>query len=251
MVKAVIHSYADLPVHKIIGELIRKHSENSEDIRHVAQALVDWTRIRTVLDCGCGYGWFENALNGPFDQVVGVDCLDENREQFLAVARRIAGNTAFMNLLLPAPIRMPSRHFDCIVCAYSLYFFPEALPEIKRVLHPEGVFLVITHSESMLEEAERFFDFKNLKQVIRGFSSENGESILKRYFTRVACLDYQNTLVFEHEHGEDLSLYIDFKKEFIAKDVAPELVKKTMIGELDRHGSVRFNKNDRIFAARI
>jgi SAM-dependent methyltransferase len=243
----VVRSYADLPVHKVIGELIQRHSENKRDIRQVAQSLVDWRGVHTILDCGCGYGWFEKSLEGPFDKMIGVDCLEENRAAFLAAAQRIATEAVFRNLLLPAPLDLPADQFDCVVSAYSLYFFPDMVGEIKRVLRPGGTFLIVTHSESMLEEGEHFFDFRNLKKIIRGFSSENGEDLLSRHFSRITMVDYSNALVFDRKSGEDLSLYIDFKKEFISKDVAPEIVKDTMLRELRRRGALRFNKNDRIF----
>ncbi len=249
MVNDVVQSYADLPVHRVIGELIKRHSENKRDIRQTAQAFVDWSKVRTILDCGCGYGWFEKGLQGPFDEVVGIDCLEENRAAFLALAGSIAKNVAFKNLFLPASLDLPREKFDCIVSAYSLYFFPGMLGEIERLLRPEGTFLIVTHSESMLEEGEHFFDFKNLKKIIRGFSSESGEDLLKQHFTRVSYTDYSNALVFGRNDGDDLSLYIDFKKEFISKDVEPGIVKDTMLRELRRREGLRFNKNDRIFVA--
>ncbi len=45
-------------------------------------------------------------------------------------------------------------------------------------------------------------------------------------------------------------MYIDFKKEFIEKDVDPHIVREKMIAELGRKGELKFNKNDRIFLAR-
>jgi hypothetical protein len=133
------------------------------------------------------------------------------------------------------------------VSAYSLYFFPEALEEIRRVLHPEGTFLVITHSESMLKEGERYFNFTNLKKVIQGFSAENGKTILLQHFTRITSIDYDNAIVFNGDESEELALYIDFKKAFISRDVVPRLVMDKMLKMLKTKGRLSFNKNDRIF----
>ena len=83
---------------------------------------------------------------------------------------------------LPTVIDYPAGYFDLVICAYSLYFFPGILPEVKRILRNGGSFVVITHSETMLEEGKRFFDFKNLRTVIEKFSAENGEAILRKYF---------------------------------------------------------------------
>ena len=243
-------SYSDLPVHKLISDIIKKHSENKADIRDIAHGMIDWHTVRTILDVGCGYGWFEQGLTGPFDLVTGIDYLDENRDDFLAVAGRIARAKAFLQMRLPAPLDLPADRFDLVVAAYSLYFFPEAIGEIARVLRPGGTFLVITHSEGMLEEGEQFFSFNNLKKVIRGFSAENGEEILRRYFSIVASVDYDNSLVFDREESEDLAKYIDFKGAFISKDVVPERAKEAMLGVLKKEGRLTFNKNDTIFVVK-
>ena len=176
-----------------------------------------------------------------------MDCLEENRADFLAVAEKISKKAEFMKVSLPAPLDLPSEGFDLVVAAYSLYFFPGVISEAARVLRRGGMFLVITHSEAMLEEGERFFPFTNLKKVIRGFSAENGETQLKPYFRRISTVNYRNSLLFRKGEGEDLGLYIDFKGAFIAKDVEPVRAKEVMLEALNREGSLRFNKNDTIF----
>jgi SAM-dependent methyltransferase len=243
-------SYSDLPVHKLVSNIIKKHSKNKVDIRDMAHGLVDWSAVRTILDIGCGYGWFEEGLKGPFDLITGIDCLEVNRDDFLATAGKIARETAFMKVHLPAPLDVPSDRFDFIAAAYSLYFFPGEAAEIARVLRPGGTFLAITHSEGMLEEGERFFSFNNLKQVIRGFSAENAEEILRPYFRNITRVDYVNSLVFDSDESEDLAMYIDFKGAFISKDVMPERAKEAMIGVLKKEGRLSFNKNDTIFVVK-
>jgi hypothetical protein len=99
----------------------------------------------------------------------------------------------------------------------------------------------------MLEEGERYFDFKDLRKVIENFSAENGKAILKKYFADITSIDYTNTLVFRGGEGKDLARYIDFKREFIKKDVDPDLVRAKMLQELLKNGEVRLNKNDRVF----
>ncbi len=246
----IARSYSDLDLHRKIGDIIEGHSSNKEEIRSVAAGLVDWRRTRAVLDLGCGYGWFEEVLGGRLDLVCGIDYLSENLEGFLRTAEKIAKEAVFLQARLPAAIDMPSGRFDLVVAAYSLYFFPEMIGEVKRLLSNEGQFLVITHSESMLTEGEKYFDFSGLRKVIRRFSAENGEALLKEHFAGTAFVDYPNTLVFGRSEGSDLSQYIDFKKEFISVDVNPELVKEKMLAELQRLGELRFNKNDRIFVAK-
>jgi SAM-dependent methyltransferase len=246
----VLNAYSDVGAHRKIGFLIRHHSENKEDIREIAKKALDWRNIHRILNLGCGYGWFEEALENRFDLLVGIDLRDENREDYLRAARAISAACSFVRLELPSPFDMPSGSFDLIVSIYSLYFFPGILPEAKRLLAPEGAFLCITHSERMLEEAEEFFQFRKLTKIIERFSAENGESHLKSYFRSVTHIDYHNSLVFEASDREDLHNYIFFKKDAIASEVNSDLLEEKLLWEMGRKGILRLNKNDRIFIAK-
>lgn len=247
----IAKSYSDQILHARIGSIIRDHSENKTDIRSIAGKMIEWKNVRRVIDLGCGYGWFEDALmnsiDNKFELIVGIDYLNENADAFLRHAEKISINTGFKKLKLPAHLDFQADYFDLAVCAYSLYFFPDILNEIKRILRKDGIFLVITHSETMLEEGKRFFDFKNLRTIIEKFSAENGESILGKHFTHVTSADYPNSLVFHKGEEKELAEYIDFKREFIKKDADPVVVRETMLNELGRNGIFRLNKNDKIF----
>ncbi|MBA4390209.1 MAG: hypothetical protein C0399_04650 [Syntrophus sp. (in: bacteria)] len=243
-------SYSDYRLHREISKILRNRSENKRDVRDIVKNMIEWDKTRRMLDLGCGYGWFEDALEIKIDFIAGIDSLKENGPPFVGSAKRVTRDAVFKMITLPAPIDFSSDSFDLIVSAYSLYFFPGVLSDARRLLQNEGLFVVITHSETMLEEGEKYFNFKNLRKVIENFSAENGGDILKKYFSRVNFVDYQNSLLFRRGNEEELKLYIDFKREFIREDVDPDLVKETMLRELLRKGEVCFNKNDRIFLAR-
>jgi SAM-dependent methyltransferase len=245
----IIGSYRDHDLHARVGAIIREHSRNRRDIRSVVRDAVPWPRVRSVLDLGCGYGWFEEVMPEGLDLIVGIDCLPENEAAFLAAARVRAREAAFRVMTLPAPTGLSTDGFDLSLSLYSLYFFPGAVGEIARVLKPGGFFVCLTHSASMLEEGQHYFDFRNLRKVIEQFSAENGEALLRRYFTTVTHIDYPNALVFREGDEDSLALYIDFKREFIEKDVDPRIVRDKMLSELRRKGELSFNKNDRIFVA--
>lgn len=246
----VTKSYSDHLLHARVGEIIRSHSENKTDIRNVVKGIVEWRDVQRLIDLGCGYGWFEDSLEEPLDLIVGIDCLDENALPFIRCAKKTAGEVVFKALMLPATIDFPTGYFDLVVCAYSLYFFPDILLEAKRILCKGGTLIIITHSEKMLEEGKRFFDFKNLRTIIENFSAENGETTLRKHFRRIKIIDHCNSLLFRRGEENDLALYIDFKAEFIRKDADPGVVRETMLGELLRTGEFRLNKDDRIFMAK-
>lgn len=247
----IIRSYSDLKVHTEVGAIIQHHSENKEDIGRVVRDAIPWGEgIKDVLDLGCGYGWFEEVMPAGLETIGGIDCLAENEGPFLKAARPKAREVFFFKMMLPAPTGLSTARFDLVVSLYSLYFFPGLLPEIARLLRPGGLFLALTHSASMLEEGQHYFDFRNLRKVIEHFSAENGHDILRPYFRDVRHIDYPNALIFHRGDEGSLAKYIDFKKEFIEKDVDPRIVREKMIAELGRKGELTFNKNDRIFLAR-
>lgn len=247
----IAKSYSNQIIHARISSLIREHSENKTDIRIIANKMIDWEGVHRMIDLGCGYGWFEEALKDSIkknlDLIAGIDYLNENSDPFLQCAKKISREVVFKKVILPAPLDFPSDYFDLAVCSYSLYFFPDIIREVKRILRRNGIFLVITHSERMLEEGMRFFDFKNLRTIIEKFSAENGESILGRYFSRLRSIDYPNSIIFHKGEDKDLAEYINFKYEFIKKDADPDLVRETMVNELKNNGILSLNKNDKIF----
>ncbi len=243
-------SYSDYRLHREIGKILGDRSENKRDVRDIAKNMIEWDKVGRMLDLGCGYGWFEEALEVKIDLIAGIDSLEENGSPFVGSAKRMAREAVFKQIALPAPIDFPSDSFDLIIAVYSLYFFPGVLAEAKRLLRKEGLFVVVTYSESMLEEGEKHFNFNKLRKVIENFSAENGEDMLKKYFTMVTFVDYKNSLLFQRGNEEELTHYIDFKREFIREDVDPDLVKETMLQELLQKGEACFNKNDRIFVAR-
>lgn len=247
----IIKSYSDQLLHAKIGQIIRTHSENKTDIRKVANGLIEWRGVQRAIDLGCGYGWFEEGMKSGIGKklklIVGIDCLQENKPFFIQHAKEVAVDAVFLKRKLLNRIDFPADYFDLAICAYALYFFPEILSEVKRILRKGGIFLVVTHSESMLEEGKQFFDFRNLRTVIERFSAENGENILKKYFRNITAADYPNSLVFQKGDKKNLSLYIDFKREFIRQDADPDFVRETMLRELSKSGVFRLNKDDRIF----
>jgi len=249
IVTDIVKSYSNIPLHAEIGNIIRKHSTNTRDIRSIANEMIQWKSVKRVIDLGCGYGWYEDSLEGGFSLVVGVDCLPENAPPFTSRAERIAEEVLFMMHKLPGTVDFREGYFDVVISAYSLYFFTDMLPEIRRILRNGGSFIAITHSETMLEEGKRFFDFKNLRTVIENFSAENGEALLKKHFRKITTAEYKNSLLFHKGDEKELSQYIDFKREFISEDADPGLVRETMLEELKRCGELRLNKNDKIFAA--
>jgi SAM-dependent methyltransferase len=118
--------------------------------RFVAPADI---RDRSILDIGCGYGWFElYALDGGAQHITGIDVTDRD----LQTARRHidAPNVTFQ-VAGATELPFPDDSFDTVVCWEVLEHIPrdserQAFSEIARVLRPGGTFYMSTPHASWI-----------------------------------------------------------------------------------------------------
>lgn len=258
--------FTDISSHKLASELIRKHSSNSRDIREVALNGLDLTRCRNILDIGCGFGFFTEALKGrvhPLATVTGLDLIPGNEKPFLETCGR-SGLKGFFSAQGTAPLRtFRGRSFDLILCSYALYFFPGAIPEISRALAESGRFIAVTHSLKNMSELicavkdvlreKSLFNERELpiEAIISRFSAENGGELLAPWFQEIKRIEYGNTLIFAVEEISSLMEYFRFKGPFflfetsLNKDMVADLLKALLQSRIDRDFTV--SKDDAIF----
>lgn len=115
------------------------------------QAVVDTLKSRlnknpTIIDVGCGEGYYTNALN--VGTVYGVDIAK-------AAVRYAAKRRKTVHFCVASNINLPFA--DGFADAVSKIFAPVDVKEISRVLKPEGLFLTVVPGPKHLFE---------LKQVI-------------------------------------------------------------------------------------
>ncbi len=252
--------------------IIKTYSLNKSDIRDIALNNLNCNKVKKVLELGCGYGFFIEKLKGRINEgavIIGVDMVENNREPFLHSVSSIQYKGEFISGSADIIREMPQASFDLIITSYSLYFFPHLIPEIARVLAPDGVFIAVTHSKNTLHEAIHFIrscinsigslDAKEtvINKLFSAFSLEEGGYQLERYFNRVERLDYNNAMIFPADHINDFIFYIDKKKNLIYKEVM-ELMPEKMgdiiqcvdnkINEFVRaNGTISLNKDDAVF----
>lgn len=98
----------------------------------------------SILDVACGGGYFLRELQrlyGPLVRFHGIDFSSEA----LAIARKEFPSATY-SLSVAEDMPFEPRSFDAVTCLGSLEHFlniAQALAEIKRVLRPEGIFLVM------------------------------------------------------------------------------------------------------------
>ncbi len=265
----VLDIFANISSHRFASEVIRRHSSNPRDIREEALGAFDLSRCRSILDIGCGFGFFTEALKGrvhPEAAVTGIDVIPEYKEPFLETCRRSGLKGSFFSEGVEPLRTFPSRSFDLILSSYSLYFFPEVIPEISRILRQSGRFIAITHDkENMTELIAVIKDILREKAILREsrlpieaivgqFSAENGMELLSPWFRKIDRIDYRNTLTFPAENLAALIGYFRFKSAFFlsrtyldGKGVA-ELLKNRLQSILEHKGVFMLSKDDTIFA---
>lgn len=266
--KHLSNVFQDAEGHRSSAGIIRDHSSNQTDIRYVALKEMVFSDCRSIVDLGCGFGYFTEALTNRIKAtatVTGIDCHESYRRPFLDLCTRggfrgefTASGTEYLKTL-------PSGNTDLILCSYSLYFFPGILSEISRILKPDGKFVVITHSERHLTEISEvvlkemnqqgFYNQKMLPndKLVASFPGESGKARLSPYFDNIIEIKYQNSLKFNPQTVEALVTYFKFKQNFfipsefsgnkvLIADVENELRRNVIV-----RGEMEITKNDYIF----
>src|SRR6185369_1068804 len=117
-----------------------------------------------VLDVGCGPGQFSQYLMGHGLVAEGIDTSDE----MLTIAREKVPNGSFSKMDMRR-LQYADKSFEAVLLAYSLIHIPtpeipNVLKELKRVLKPGGLVLIIAQKgaadqvlDEPLAEGEKIF----------------------------------------------------------------------------------------------
>jgi ubiquinone/menaquinone biosynthesis C-methylase UbiE len=266
--KKIRKVFRDVQKHLAVAGLIRRFSTNKNDIRQKALDHVDLSRCARVLELGCAFGAFTEALKGrlsPEARITGIDIIAEYKPFFLEACRRAGYTGRFYSSGIEKIKKINSDSFDLILCSYALYFFPEMIPEIARLLQPEGYFITITHSRRDMQEivqivravTERDARAGNrvlpLEAIFDQFSAENGAGLLQPHFRRIEEIEFKNALVFQPQDLDHFLDYLQFKKTFFLP--ADELNDHELFNRLTeklrnialKENALKMCKDDKIF----
>jgi len=267
--KKIRKVFRDVQKHLAIAQLIRRFSTNKDDIRKTALNQVDLSNCQNVLELGCAFGAFTEALKEklhPKARITGIDIIPEYKPFFLEACRRAGYSGIFSSSGIDKIKKYPTGSFDLVICSYALYFFPNMIPEISRVLKKDRIFITITHSQADMREIVSIV--KNILQqnnsldvkqslpieiIFDQFSAENGKALLHPFFSRIQEIDFKNTLVFHPQEINHFLDYFQFKKSFFLSGT--DAHNKTIINQLMRelqdsamkNNLVTMCKDDKIF----
>ncbi len=263
--------FRDARKHQRIGQIIRRFSTNKDDVRQTALKNLDLSDRRNVLELGCAFGAFTEALKGrlhPQAKITGLDMLAEYESFFLDACARAGYAGEFSAGGVEQIIKYPAASYDLIICSYALYFFPDLIEDIARVLAGDGFFITITHSECDMQElveiTKTILKRNNLladnqplpiENIVGRFNAQNGTSLLQKHFNLVQSIDFKNTLIFPPQEINHFLEYFHFKQSFflteaqakkhdIIDQLSGELQSTTQQGK-----SIDMCKDDIIFIA--
>lgn len=225
--------FVDIDAHIESGRFIRDNSLNTQDIRDFTFNNIDLSGCKNILDLGCAYGFFTRGLKGrlhPDARVLGVDLWEGCREYYINACREsgFVGEFCLSDKMFCK--RFPDEKFDFILCSYALYFFPETISEIARVLRPEGFFITVSHTvphmQELIDSIKKLLIMHfgvppqtlPLENQFRNFSSANGFQLLVPWFRQISVKQYKNILQINNAALPGLIKYLCFKRPVFFPD---------------------------------
>lgn len=171
--------------------------------------IYEQSEIRTgmkVLEIGCGDGtlWEDNREKIPENVEI---LLSDISEGMLRDARRAIGNedSRFAYRVFDChSIPYEDSRFDLIIANHVMFYCEDihkVCKEIARVLKPGGRFLCSAYGRNHMKEVDRLvreFDDRivlSADKLYNRFGMENGEDILKEYFSDCRWEKYEDSLL--------------------------------------------------------
>lgn len=180
--------------------LHEKYSTNSQGWFNWLFEKIDFSKVNRLLELGCGNGklWQENKIDLRNREIF----LSDISEGMVEEVRNKLGSD--FNCIVADAEKIPFKdaYFDSIIANHVLFYLNDlnqGLTEIRRVLKPNGVLYCSTYGSKHMKEITICTNFDSRVNLSNHslydvFGLENGESILKKYFTSIQRMDYQDSL---------------------------------------------------------
>ena len=181
--------------------LHEKYSTNKQGWFNWLFNQIDFSKVNRLLELGCGNGklWQENRIDLRNREIF----LSDISEGMVEEVRNKLGSD--FNCIVADAEKIPFKdsYFDTIIANHVLFYLNDlnlGLKEIDRVLKSDGILYCSTYGKNHMKEITEIvqsFDSRiNLSNhsLYDIFGLENGESILKKYFSNVQRMDYQDSL---------------------------------------------------------
>jgi len=153
-----------------------------------------------ILELGCGTGDIWKSNLHILDKGIRLLLTDFSEGMVSAVKQAFGeyGNLSY-DVVNIENIPYENNRFDRVIANMMLYHVPDlqkGLSEVKRVLSDEGYFYCATYGENgivpFIAGLLKEYGVKDITN--KNFTLQNGYGILKRYFSAVQRLDYEDSL---------------------------------------------------------
>jgi len=260
--------FRDVSSHLLVSGIIRDQLTTNLDVREEALKGLDFNGFKKILDIGCGFGFFTAGLSGRISReadVTGIDLHEKYRKYYLASAEKAGIKGKFISEGISVINDFNESSYDLIICSYALYFFPEYIHQISRILKDQGLFVVITHScphmkeltylvkEIMASENISHDSLLPYEMLINRFCDYNGNDMLSTFFRNVNRKEFRSEILFERSDFSKFVEYFRFKTPFFipsGKDDKKNLTYKILNkvkNMIDLEGSFHITKDDTIY----
>lgn len=182
----------------------------------VANYLKNICKNKIVLDAGCGTGKFLNVLEKNSQKYIGIDLSEKQLEKAKKKSKKITSVFICSNL---SKIDLESNTVDLIVCSWvlgttiDLEERNKCINELKRLLKPKGIIILIENDEdSEFEEIRNRTKDTRTKDYNNWILSNDFiiDKQIDTYFNFKTCDDAKKS--FEVIYGTEISSKINNKK---------------------------------------
>ena len=218
---------------------------------------IDLTRVRDVLDVGCGPGSIWASLPRPV--VANLTLCDQSSGMVAAATAAARGHAAELSGIVGSVQALPfmDSSFDVVIANYMLYHatdIDQAVGELRRVLRDGGLLVAATNGPAHLTELVEIERAVMPRDTYRDhreiFGSVSGREYLERYFASVEWRPLDDELLCTD--AEDVFAYIRSMPPGDRATPEQELALRREIDERMRAGNgvLHVTKDTGIFVAR-
>ena len=236
----------------------QRFSTNSYGWFHwIFDTLAELPERAVILELGCGPGYLWSNCTDRIPAGWRITLSDLSPGMVDAAWRNlvVTGRNFKFEQIDAQSIPYPDESFDVVIANHMLYHVPDrpkAIGEIRRVLRPGGHLIATTvgpcHLYEMHEWLRRAHLDKSFEEFSRSFTLENGLEQLKRFFSQVRMIRYEDNL--RVTEVEPIMAYIrsSIRASELSEDAILE-IRKDLETELQAKGSIFIRKDSGLFEA--